>query len=130
MATENSLGDILSSLLENPEVMKAVSSIASNTEKAEDADGSEKKAESSEGFTLPPELLSKLPQMMSAISGLGQLPTGKKDEGVKGTMKGDKQRKALLFALKPYLCEKRCALIDGLLQLEGLAGVIGALSDK
>ena len=39
-------------------------------------------------------------------------------------------RKELLRALKPFLSEKRCSVIDGILQFEGLAGVLDAFIAK
>jgi len=134
MDNQSSLGDILNSLLQNPEVMKAVSSIAKDTVAAapsEDAVSKEETATSTEpplkneGDTLsiPPELLSKLPQIMQALSGFGaSLPSTGKSEGKTSTAKN--HRKELLRAIKPFLSEKRCSMIDGFLQFEGLWGIL------
>ena len=46
------------------------------------------------------------------------------------SLRSDGQRKELLRALKPFLSEKRCAVIDGILQFEGLAGVLSAFQSK
>ncbi|MGN1082877.1 MAG: hypothetical protein ACI4SJ_04960, partial [Candidatus Avispirillum sp.] len=88
-------------------------------------------------FNIPPELMSKLPQMISALSGMGLDPaklmsaassfgganshqqrenaeTGFAD--AKGRH-NEKQRKALLNSLRPYLNEKRRGIVDNMLKL-------------
>ena len=127
MDSQSSLGDIINSLMQNPEIMKTVSDLAkgqADTKQEEvqpssESDSSENTA--SEGFSIPPELLSSLPQMMSALS---SSPAVIKD--------GDRasQRKELLRALRPFLSEKRCSVIDGILQFEGLAGVLDSFRAK
>lgn len=128
MDSQASLGDIINSLMQNPEIMKTVSTLAkgqTDTKVEEvqtqqpDGDSAEKTA--SEGFSIPPELLSSLPQMMSALS--SSQTVGK--EGDRAS-----QRKELLRALRPFLSEKRCSVIDGILQFEGLAGVLDAFKAK
>lgn len=126
MDNANGLGLILNSIMQDPELMKTISSVAGNIggEHTEDKSDAEKPAEeSSEGFTIPPELLAKLPQIMSSLS--SKKGEARKDE--KGT---ENKRRALLSALKPFLSEKRRSLIDSLIQLEGLAGVLDAFKSK
>ncbi len=59
--------------------------------------------------TLPPELLTKLPVLLSAF----------------GEKKGppDKQT-ALLMALKPYLGAKRCEAIDYITKVKGISDAL------
>ena len=122
MDTQGSLGDILNSLMQNPEIMKTVRSFANDSKEEEppSAEGNN----SASDFQIPPEILSKLPSMMSALSGMGGI--SKSDSG--DDPKAD--RKELLRALKPFLSEKRCSVIDSLLQFEGLYGVLDSLKGK
>ena len=87
-----------------------------------------------EGFSIPPDILAKLPQMMSALSSMGigaPSPAGDDKKNASGNTKSkNHQRKALLSALRPYMSEKRCAVIDGLIQFEGLWDILGALNNS
>ena len=129
MDTQGSLGDILNSLMQNPEIMKTVQSFAkgegSDSQKEEVPSVSEVNAPGAD-FQIPPEILSKLPAMMSALSGMGMGGIPKIDS--KDGPKAD--RKELLRALRPFLSEKRCSVIDSLLQFEGLYGVLDSLKGK
>lgn len=95
-------------------------------------------------FNIPPELMSKLPQMISALSGMGLdpaklmsaassfggAPAQRQKENAEAGFadaKGrhnEKQRKALLNSLRPYLNEKRRGIVDNMLKLEGLTGLL------
>lgn len=95
-------------------------------------------------FSIPPELMSKLPQMISALSGMDLDPAklmsaassfggaashgqGKNAEAGFADDKrrhNEKQRKALLNSLRPYLNEKRRGIVDNMLKLEGLTGLL------
>ena len=121
MDSQGALGDIINSLLNNPEIMKTVSTLAKSQTAPVDSEAEPKAEEKNpdEGISIPPELLSSLPQMMSAF-------TSAPDKG--GSHHSD--RKELLRALKPFLSEKRCSVIDGILQFEGLAGVLDAFIAK
>lgn len=126
MDSASGLGQILNSIMQDPELMKTISSIAGNMgdDRTDNKTDDEKAAEeTTEGFTIPPELLSKLPQIMSSLS--SKKAEEKNDE--KGI---ENRRRALLSALKPFLSEKRRSLIDSLIQLEGLAGVLDAFKIK
>ncbi len=59
--------------------------------------------------TLPPELLTKLPALLSAFGGKKGAP--------------DKQT-ALLLALKPYLGAKRCEAIDYITKVKGISDAL------
>ena len=89
------------------------------------------------GFDIPPDLIAKLPAVISALSGMGiGTSSPKSDTGARSSLPsvqgkpGDRQRKALLTALRPYLSPRRKAIVDGLLGLEGLSGLLGALSSN
>lgn len=129
MDRDSSLGDILGSLMQDPEIMKKVSEAAKSfTAPAPKAPGGEEKNdEGGEGFSIPPELLAKLPSIMSSLSGASPSHSQNSNPG----SGADKRRKELLRALKPFLSEKRCSVIDSILQIEGLAGLLSATrSDK
>ena len=110
MELPSGLGDVLSSLMANPEVMKAVSSIALETAKGDDGQ------KSAPAPSQDDEPKAALP----AFTGESHSSNNSKDD----------RRRALLSALKPYLSPKRCAVIDSLLQFEGLAHVLGVFDPK
>lgn len=140
MDPTSNFSEILSSLMSNPKVSELISDITSKTQTVGESTASaaeshppekEKSAESG-GISIPPEILANLPQMMSALSGLGIGPSPSSEEKSPSQKKDisisrDSQRKALLCALKPYLSEKRCAVIDGLLQFESFSHIFSAL---
>ena len=76
---------------------------------------------------IPPEMLSKLPQMMSALSPLlagGR--DGKKEEGAAGRDDAEK-RKRLLAALKPYLSSSRREAVDSILKVTEMTDLMGKM---
>lgn len=105
MAEQNEQ-DILSRLLSDPEVQAAAGD-ASPTASPPDLQ--------SLGMTLPPDLLSKLPAMLSMLSPtMGGEKDGKRDD-----------RTALLIALKPYMSERRCQAIDALITFGRISTLLG-----
>ena len=82
-------------------------------------------------FSLPPELLEKLPQVMSVLSGMG-IGNNNGTKDTKGTVSASHpasgNRKALLRALRPYLSPHRQAVIDSLISFEGISGILENLS--
>ncbi len=133
MDTGGGLSDVIASLMQNPEIMNMVSRVASESTVKKESVAEEAASESSAtsaDLTIPPELLSMLPQLMKSLSGSGLLSQGSFGSNTKKRSHSDNQRKALLLALKPFLSEKRCAVIDSLLQFEGLAGVLSAFQNK
>ncbi|MBQ4067481.1 MAG: hypothetical protein IJD22_07555 [Clostridia bacterium] len=137
MGEENALGDILNSLLQSPEIMKTVASVAQGlsstpSDREENREDSAKEGNAANtdtdnaGISIPPELIARLPQIMSALSGAGRSSHSSHEDTGKDS---DRRRKALLLALKPFLSQRRCAMIDGILQLEGLYGILGSLHE-
>ena len=101
------------------------------------------------GINIPPELIKNLPSVISALSGMGLDPTklaGMMSGMGAGTGFGqspgspalpvsaggggdkDKQRRALLGAIRPYLGDGRQRIVDSMLQLEKLTGLLGTFS--
>lgn len=128
-STDNQALDMLSGIMKNPAIGELISTIASSAA-VKSEDKAEQKPQSDKGdFSLPPELLERLPDVMGALGGLDLSSLfSKKEEGSSeggAVKKEDKdKRKALLLALRPYLSPKRCELIDKLLQLEGFTGIM------
>ena len=102
------------------------------------------------GINIPPELIKNLPSVISALSGMGLDPAklaGMMSGMGAGTSFGqsqgspalpvsaggggdkDKQRRALLGAIRPYLGDNRQRIVDSMLQLEKLTGLLGTISD-
>lgn len=102
------------------------------------------------GINIPPELIKNLPSIISALSGMGLDPAklaGMMSGMGAGTGFGqsqgspalpvsaggggdkDKQRRALLGAIRPYLGDNRQRIVDSMLQLEKLTGLLGTFSD-
>lgn len=75
---------------------------------------------SHKGMGISPELISKLPFIMSMISGsnTGSIPTIKKNPE-------DERRTALLKALKPYMNSQRRDAIDKIIGISELGSMLG-----
>lgn len=71
------------------------------------------------------KITDKLPDVMSAISGMGE----KKEKPKKSPpiLGGDANRKALLRALRPYMNHERQSVIDRVIQLSSMAEIMAAL---
>ena len=65
---------------------------------------------------LPPDLMGKLPALMSALGPMLGKADGKKDE-----------KTALLLALKPYMSPERCDAIDKLIMFGRISEVMKQL---
>jgi len=132
MTEGKGVNDILSSVLENKELMSKISGIVS-----------ENKSENKE---------DALPDVIAAITeslGKDTFKTGSKndvDDEEKGTItdtgsekieekanpvssvlsrvKGNRESAALLRAIKPFLSKERCELVDNILKFEQLASLI------
>ncbi len=143
MDPTNNFSDILNSLMNDPKVSEIISNMTAkaqpsaedvrkNSDDLPDTKIEEVKNSESSGINIPPEILASLPQMMSALSGINGVGTVSSHEdghdANKKDSRNDGHRKALLYALKPYLSEKRCAVIDGLLQFENLSHILSALN--
>ena len=151
---------VLRQLMEKPEISNLIASLKSETDSASKTDTSsdasaqadantedikdetktEEKAAQVQTPSLSPEMLAKLPAIMSMLSGMGigATDTGQKDGGVpkeegeeaKKAGSDDAQRKALLRALRPYLNPKRRTVVDSMLQLGDLTKLFGAGKER
>ncbi|MBQ4043886.1 MAG: hypothetical protein IJD06_07820 [Clostridia bacterium] len=80
--------------------------------------------------TVTPEMMAKLPQMMSALAPLvgsaKKADSEKKEEGRTNAADSEK-RKKLLMALRPYLSENRRDAVDGILKMTEMTDLLGGL---
>ena len=81
--------------------------------------------------TVTPEMMAKLPQMMSALSPLlsggkggGE---GRKEDGPGGSTGDAEKRKRLLAALKPYLSSSRRDAVDSILKVTEMTDLMGKM---
>ena len=100
--------DSLDRLLQDPEVLAA--------SEEPNAQGDFLPVGSSAISALPPDLIGKLPALMSALGPMLGKADGKKDE-----------KTALLLALKPYMSPERCDAIDKLIMFGRISEVIKQL---
>ena len=78
---------------------------------------------------ITPEMMQKLPQMMSALAPLvGGKGEGKSSGGKKELNEGEK-RKRLLSALRPYLSDNRRDALDQVLKVTEMTDLLGTLGD-
>ena len=104
--------DMLLRLLDDPEV------VAAGEDGSEGADSAIPTAKDGLSLALPPELLGKLPMLMSAIA---PMMGGKGEGAVKDS------KTALLLALKPYMSPQRCDAIDKLITFARLSDILRQL---
>lgn len=122
------LQDAVQSILANPAFAKLASDL-SGGEKKEESSAPQKESASAQSMPqIPPEMLARLPQMMSAmaplLSGM-QGKDGEKSDGGKGGEAGDaERRKRLLAALRPYLSSQRKDAIDSILKVTEMTDLI------
>ena len=122
--------------LSGEELQGAVQSILSNPAFSQllgqlqgKGDGEESKTPSVP--TITPEMMQKLPQMMSALAPL--VGGGGKESSSGGTGKGlgdGEKRKRLLAALRPYLSDSRRGAVDQILKVTEMTDLLGALGEK
>ncbi len=89
-----------------------------NTVAAPASEASPTSREDPKGATDANELAAKLPQVINALSSMG------------GHYSGDKNRKTLLRALKPYMNERKCHAIDKMLELDSMAEIMMLLMGR
>ena len=121
------LSALISSVLQNPEITSIISSLSAGGTDSSEAPSQDKSNESGTPVSIPPEILAKLPQMMSALSGISKSAPS----GVSSPLSSDKdnRRSALLKALRPYMSDRRQTVIDGMLRMESIAKVLGTMKD-
>lgn len=122
--------------LSGEELQGAVQSILSNPAFSQLLGQLQGKGDSEESKTpsvptITPEMMQKLPQMMSALAPL--VGGGGKESSSGGTGKGlgdGEKRKRLLAALRPYLSDSRRGAVDQILKVTEMTDLLGALGEK
>ena len=122
--------------LSGEELQGAVQSILSNPAFSQLLGQLQGKGDSEESNTpsvptITPEMMQKLPQMMSALAPL--VGGGGKESSSGGTGKGlgdGEKRKRLLAALRPYLSDSRRGAVDQILKVTEMTDLLGALGEK
>lgn len=133
--SSDAIGQAMAQLKENPEILGNIasalgislpSSLTPAFEKSEDgasADESEQahtQETQKSSLNIPPELLSKLPLLLSVLS------PGKEKSAGASILQGkssDDKRTALLKALKPYLNPQRRSTVDKIIGISELGSV-------
>lgn len=120
--SEENLGNIdftekLNEILNNKDLMAQISSIAGV--KQEEAP---KSPPSLDGLLSNPDIMSKLPEIMSVLKPMISQPEGKQSSG------GYDKRIALLTALKPYLSTERCDAVDYIAKMSKLSELLKNLN--
>ncbi len=144
------LPDIIKKLTESPEIADIIKNAGlSQPEAASD----EKIRQKEEAFSLSPEMMAKLPSVITALQGMG-IGASKSDGGELNTNdiasklpqamnalssmgfgaqakptahSEDKKREALLKALKPYMSPRKRGAIDMMLSIGSLAEIMKML---
>ena len=113
LMADEKFGEILAS------VKESFSTNANNKESSLDSKAEEhEQAVSTALPALSPEIMSKLPSIISMISG-----SSDDCESKTGTDLAD--RKCLLQALRPFLSQKRREAVDSILNVAGIADLLG-----
>ena len=82
---------------------------------------------------ITPEMMAKLPQMMTALAPLvgsgaaGESHAKKEGGDTKIAVNDAERRKKLLMALRPYLSEGRRDALDGILKVTEMTDLLGGL---
>ncbi len=132
MSSEELQGAV-QSILANPAFAKLAAEVSGGTASAQTQDTQSAPASAPAMPQISPEMLAKLPQMMSAMAPLLSGMQGKGDGGKDGGGKKDgdaERRKRLLAALKPYLSSQRKDAIDSILKVTEMTDLLGRLGSK
>ncbi len=128
MNTNEEISSIIEKIIQNPEFAGMVSEIKGESEKNSPGDMSK-------------EMMSKLPEVMSMVSSIfggDKKASSDKDSGKTEQIKSmannlhlnkyDKSKaEKLLYALRPYLSDSRCEIIDRCVSVMQITDVVGAL---
>ncbi len=131
LPSAEALQGMIGTLMANPDLMKNIIGALGNTAiKDSDDQNSTPTAENEEkeksdtaqananlAGALSPELMSKLPVILSLLGGNRPAPKSKSEA----------DREALLCALKPYLSRERVETVEKIIQISRLGDLLGSL---
>lgn len=131
LPSAEALQGMIGTLMANPDLMKNIIGALGNTAiKDGDDQNSTPSAENEEkeksdtapananlAGALSPELMSKLPVILSLLGGNRSAPKSKSEA----------DREALLCALKPYLSRERVETVEKIIQISRLGDLLGSL---
>ena len=107
------LGNIMSAL-KNSGIAEPTAKVSEPKEETQDkAIETSAPAVGSLFSSIPPELIAKLPLILSLMSGNGAAQS-----------KEERDREALLCALKPYLTPERCSAVDKIIQVSRIGELL------
>ena len=116
------LGDVINTLLQNPAVLSAISSLRQNPKGTETPTAVAEEAPLPKVEAPPMEtsgaVEDKIPEIVNTIAPL--LSASRKSSSAPHS----DRRSALLCALKPYLCRERCDAIDTMLKIGSLTELL------
>ena len=132
------MSDIFSKIMANPDFMQVVSELKSNInntsentsepEESNKVQSSENSENNETAFSLPPEIMSKLPQLLSSFSTINTISNSENKKSL--DKPSSSNHKKLLYALKPYLSKSRQEAIDNILRITEITDVIGKISSN
>lgn len=123
---QSGLPEKILEMMQSPEIKGIINSLKSGDGGTQDDTNTVPiQPAGTDALGLSPDMLSKLPAVISALSGMG-MGKAEKPSPLSGLSAKEKQRKALLLALKPYLSPKRRSLVDAILGIDSLTGILGA----
>ena len=121
--TEN-LGDIneaigkaINLLSENPQLLKGLSGILGQNQSPSQKEDTSVEDNPLTIDSIPPELTAKLPEIMSTLKSIKSEENHSKNDS-------DRNRVALLRAIKPYLSPERREMIDYLILISNIAPML------
>lgn len=132
LPSSEALQGMIGTLMSNPDLMKNILGVIGNLnleEKKNDTEKSgivpsteQKNEETSPASTIPlgaipPELMSKLPLILSLLGG----------GDIKPKSQSEINREALLCAMKPYLSPSRAETIEKIIKISRLGDLLGSL---
>lgn len=118
---DDALSSAMLEALQSPQLESILSSLKKSMEGSPAQSPPDAEPKENSLFSLSPELLAKLPSVMSALSSGGGM--GTKTENPDEVTRSN--RKALLKALKPYLNPSRQSMIETMLSLDGMSALLG-----
>ena len=120
MQSNDTIPEMLGTILSNKELMEKISAIVGSAPKAEGADNP---SSSPASLLSDPDIMAKLPEVISVLRPMMESKENGEKKGPPPHHANDR-RTALLCALKPYLSPKRREAIDYITKISKLGDVM------